>query len=555
MDFVELVHYIRTSLFPRIILLLALPAVSILITYVFTTIRYRLAIPKHLSSSSKPLSPPNVPYNIPFLGHSLSFLAPYPGVFWTRLFKQHPRSTGCCTLMLGGQKTHVLFDPTAVQALFKARGPTRDRFNYQVMEASMGMSKADVRLFYNLEKPKTGEKDRDPRFATNELQYDYMLRTEKVNELTDTFIRKFGEELRSNEAPSNGQGPETALCVWLRDYMFKASVYAFIGEKMLEVYPELVKDFWDFDIAMLPLFFGLPRIMNPEHFKARDKVLAGMTRWQEASWEACQGQPADPDEVCWEPIYGSRLNRARQRHYIYKGFDSRSKASSDLGFVFGLSANAIPASCWMLLHILDPNGDKTVLPRVLAELETAKKGDGFDISALVSLPLFQSILQEILRLYTDVLVTRDVHADLVLPVDEGKRQIKFRKGDLIMAPSWLGGRDEGRWHDPPPDVFYAERFLQHDPRIGEEIFTTAGTAGKFFPFGGGKTICPGRVFAKQEVLGAVATVLLNYDIQWLGFLDGKGNETQKFPGLAKMFAGKGVMSREGDMKVLMRKRA
>jgi cytochrome P450 len=243
--------------------------------------------------------------------------------------------------------------------------------------------------------------------------------------------------------------------------------------------------------------------------------------------------------------------------YMYKGLTMQSRAASDLGFIFGLSSNAIPASCWMLLHILDPNGDKTLLPRVLAELETVRTShdDGINISTLVSLPLIQSILQETLRLYTDVLVARDINADLTLPVDEGKRQVQFRKGDLVMVPSWLGQRDEERWNNPPHDVFYAERFLKRDPETGVDVFTMAGTAGKFFPFGGGKTICPGRVFAKQEVLAAVATVLLNYDILPISFLDGQGKKTDKFPCLAKTFGGPGVIPIQGDMEVRMKRRS
>lgn len=193
---------------------------------------------------------------------------------------------------------------------------------------------------------------------------------------------------------------------------------------------------------------------------------------------------------------------------------------------------------------------------MLAELETTKSDDGgINVPVLLSLPLIQSIFQEILRLYTDVLVTRDINADLALPIDEGKRQVQFRKGDMVMVPSWLGQRDEGRWNNPPPDVFYAERFLKCDLDTGKDMFTMAGTAGKFFPFGGGKTICPGRVFAKQEVLAAVAVVLLKYDIQPVNFLDGLGKETDKFPCLARRFGGNGIIALEGDMEVRMKRRS
>jgi cytochrome P450 len=543
---------------PSFILILALPTLILLTTYLYTSIQYRLTLSKLSlipTPSSKPESPPRVPYFIPILGHALSFLAPYPGLFWDRLFAKHPRSTGSCTLLLGGQQAHVLFDPSAVQALFKARGPTRDRFNFQVWENSMGLSHSEVLHFYGVGEATTDKTDHDPRFTTVEDQWDYMLRTERVNELTETFMRNLGDELEGDVRLNDGKQLETGLATWLKDHMFKASTYAFMGKRILEVYPELTQDFWEFEKAMVPLLFGLPKLMLAKELKARDTAVSGLQRWHEVVWEECKGQPIDPEDVSWEPIYGSRLNRARQRFYMYKELNSKAKAACDLGMMFGISSNAIPASCWMLLHILNPNGDKTLLPRVLKELETARSSDGINVPALVSLPLFQSILQEILRLYTDVLVTRDVHSDLILPLDDGERKLKFRKGDLLMAPSWLGHRDSELWNNPPPDVFYADRFLKQDPNTGEDVFTMTGMAGKFFPFGGGKTICPGRVFAKQEVMAAVATVLLNFDIKPAGFVDGQGRETDSFPGLAKSFQGTGVMMMQGDMRVRMRRRS
>ncbi len=555
MSFPASLYSAVSTVSPSFIFALALPALILAATYVYTTIRYRFILPKYTSPSSKPQSPPKIPYVVPFLGHSLAFLVPLPGHFWTRLVAKHPRSTGACTLMLGGQQAHVLFDPTAVQAIFKARGPTRDRFNYQVMENSMGMKRSEVKKFYGLEEPTSDEKDRDPRFESHETQYDYVLRADRMNELTDVFTRKLEEELGKDKRLNDGKELEIGLATWLRDQMLKALTCACLGKRLLEVYPELTEDYWKFDKAMMALFLGLPKFIIPEHFKARDTVLSGLQRWHEVAWEECKGQPLDPDAASWDPIYGCRLTRGRQRLYMYKGLTTQSKAASDLGIIFALSSNAIPTFCWMMLHILDPNADKTLLPRVLAELETARSDDGINVPVLVSLPLIQSIFQETLRLYTDVLVTRDVHADLALPVDEGKRQVQFRKGDLVLVPTWLGHRDEGRWNNPPHDVFYAERFLKRNPDTGKDTFTMGGAAGKLFPFGGGKTICPGRLFAKQGILSAVAMVLLNYDIQPLNFLDGSGKEIDKFPCLAKRFSGNGIIALEGDMKVRMKRRS
>ena len=63
------------------------------------------------------------------------------------------------------------------------------------------------------------------------------------------------------------------------------------------------------------------------------------------------------------------------------------------------------------MNILNPNGGSSLLPRVLEELRQAEKPDGsLDIPTLVSQPLLQSIWNETLRVYTDVLVS--IHIDV-----------------------------------------------------------------------------------------------------------------------------------------------
>ena len=142
-----------------------------------------------------------------------------------------------------------------------------------------------------------------------------------------------------------------------------------------------------------------------------------------------------------------------------------------------------------------------------------------------------------------------------------------------MAPSWPMHRSNELWIDPPADVFYPDRFLVRDEKktepVGERegqrgekeeeeeeeeeerrVFSTSGTAGKFFPFGGGAHVCPGRVFAKQEILAAVATVLRGFEFEFVEWVDGK----KGFPGYKKGYVGLGVMAMEWDARVRVRRR-
>lgn len=392
----------------------------------------------------------------------------------------------------------------------------------------------------------------------HEMNAAYLTRPERVNELTAHFTRVL-DEVFSKDADEIVKKGSVGLYDWLRDRMFTASTTVLLGEKILEMYPNYCEDFFKFDQDFLPFFFGLPNFMLGDAVARRKRLLDKLEEWSKAMHEQSGGTPIDPEGPAWEPLFGSRLNRARQLDYKNRNLNSRTAAALDLGITFGLSSNAIPATGWILMQILNPQGDPSLLGRVMAELKQAEKPDGsVDIPTLVSAHLLQSIWTETLRLFTDVLVTRNLSADTLLPLDEDEKTfIQMKKGDNVFAPSWIGHHDPRSWTDgkAPPDVFYADRFMVSDPEnSGQQIFSLSGTNAKFFPFGGGRTICPGRVFAKQEALGALAMVLLRFEFEVLGFVDKDGKPMNGMIGPADQYPGAGALVPGGDMKVRMRRR-
>ena len=543
------------SSLPPLLLIVITPillALAILtIVHIYTSSRYRhsLSTSSYNSNSTKAHPPPQIPYTIPWLGHAISFLAARPGEFWAQLLRFHPRATGACTLLLGGNLTHILFSPNAIQTLFKTRGIGRDGLNMQIAELGLGIDHRESMKYFGFgEGPdQTGT---TPVQQQERVNHNYLLEKKSVNELTAGFTQVLRDKLAEELKMMKGAKVEN-LYGWLQDRLFKASTTAFMGSRLLDMYPNLREDFFEFDRHMLTMFFRVPKLLSPTAYNVRERTLGGLIMWQEQMQNECEHEPIDPDgDVEWEPVYGSRANRARQRYYASRRLNMRTRAGMDLGFLFGLNSNAIPAVGWMLMHILNPQGDKSLLSRIMEEVETTKRDDGsLDIPTLIALPLLQSLFHEVLRVYVDVLVTREMKEDLALPLDDGKFQILLQKNSVVLAPSWLGHRDEKLWVDPPCNQFYAERFLKKDPETGKKIFSTSGTNGKFFPFGGGKTICPGRVFAKQEVLASVAMVLLSFDIEFCHFMDEQGQATDEFPGLRQSYSGSGIMAAGGDMRV------
>lgn len=82
----------------------------------------------------------------------------------------------------------------------------------------------------------------------------------------------------------------------------------------------------------------------------------------------------------------------------------------------------------------------------------------------------------------------------------------LKKGSLLQMPSRLIHQDTKLW---------GEAALEYDPRR----FMPGHKANKessFRAFGGGKTLCPGRHFGFDEVLGAAALTVSRYDLTPVG---------------------------------------
>ncbi|KAF2397932.1 cytochrome P450 [Trichodelitschia bisporula] len=528
------------------------------LTYAYSTARYHYLLAAHASAPVKPLSPPLIPYIIPFLGQARAFTYPKPGLFWNNLFSWFPRSTGACTLTLGGRTAHVLFSPSAIQAVFRTKHVSRKMGNFQVVRGALGLSQEEAIMLYGHPGVRDGDEDWPGGFnvhhAQERINMESLLRTDRVSELTERFVEVLNG-CYSRELDGPGGVYEGGLYKWLRTHMFEASVNALMGTSLLEMTPDLEEQFFEFDKVMVSLFLGLPRIMNLKAHRIRDRIIDSFVRWHERLYAEGRHDPVDPDDanIKWEPVFGSRIVRARQVLSDKVGFSTHARAALDMGFMFGLASNSIPATGWLIMHILDPNGDPTLLGRLLKEVRSVERPDGtLDIAGLCALPLLQSMFHEMLRLYTDVLVTRDVHETLELPTGDG-RYLRLEKNSLVIMPSWPGHRDSDYWNEPPCETFYAERFLTTD-ESGKDVFSATGSAGKFFPFGGGRNICPGRLFAKQEVLAGVAMLLLAFDFEALGFIGENGEPRETFPSLRKQFAGSGIVNMEGDVKVRMRRR-
>ena len=243
------------------------------------------------------------------------------------------------------------------------------------------------------------------------------------------------------------------------------------------------------------------------------------------------------------------------------------------------NANAIPAATWFLFEIMS---DPQLQSRLREELQPAllspvapAKVPTYNVEKLCSGPLLQSIYAETLRLRVSVVVGRMAQHDLKF------RGWDIRKGETVSVSNLTEAMDDTIWNtgsesDPHPlDTFWADRFLIYPndpasgplkhPRIskpgqsdqkmdegphlgnrGVPRFSLEGLTNSWIPYSGGPRLCPGRHFAKQEMISAAAIMMAAFDIELL--------ENRQRPTVDDKYFGFGTMPPNNKIPCRMKRR-
>lgn len=192
-----------------------------------------------------------------------------------------------------------------------------------------------------------------------------------------------------------------------------------------------------------------------------------------------------------------------------------------------------------------PNEPLTQQPSII----TSNASLPFDFPIFSSAPLIQSMYAETLRLRFAFIILRGVKDEVALG------DCFIPRKNVIAMSTYHAHRDQESWNantvkeSHSLDEFWAERFLvypgnsnsplqpsskgKHSPTpsnmekpslvpvaarfnkspVALPHFSTEGLAGAWIPYGGGQNMCPGRHFAKQEVLVTFASLVTSFDIQ------------------------------------------
>lgn len=232
------------------------------------------------------------------------------------------------------------------------------------------------------------------------------------------------------------------------------------------------------------------------------------------------------------------------------GLTERHIADFEIAMLFLATTNTIPSSFWFLNYIISSPSLLSEIRAEVSQIMTRKAVDGVDAMEMditgfqKKCPLLCSAWEETLRLVDSSSSVRMVLKDIMFA-----DKYLLKAGSVVQMPSGVTHNSPDIWGEDAA-TFNPRRFMRaegkQDPAAREK--RKVQTQG-YFPFGGGKHLCPGRHFAFTEVMGFVATLAYGFDIS---MADGSG--TLKMPKLAKQKIGTAVRKPETDVDILIKRR-
>ncbi|KAI1264517.1 cytochrome P450 [Xylariaceae sp. FL1019] len=275
------------------------------------------------------------------------------------------------------------------------------------------------------------------------------------------------------------------LYSWMRDAITMATTRSVYGPMNPYEDPKIIDAFWQFESGLMTILVGLiPTLTARKPISARQKVVDAFIKYYEAGGVK----------------QASTLAQLRYEAEADNGVPLDDIARYEVGGSIAVLVNTAPAAFWCLLMI---NSTPDLLMEIRVEVDGCIKSEvkdgkiikSLDITTLKdSSPLLLSTYQEVLRCRSMGTSVREVMEDTYLD------QWLLKKGAMLQMPSRIIHQDSSIWGEDVED-FNPRRFF-HRRRDTS-----------FRAFGGGKTLCPGRHFATNEILAVVATFISRFDMK------------------------------------------
>jgi len=253
-------------------------------------------------------------------------------------------------------------------------------------------------------------------------------------------------------------------------------------------------------MAPFPSFFA------PKAFKGRAALQAPLVKYYAA------GHHLESDVA--------EVTKARAHLVESSGVPRTAIGNFEISLLHVSTANAIPTLFWHLIFVASDSALVSEIREELLSVTTVSPSKGghremkIDITKFEdSCPLFASSYRETIRLVNGQMSTRRVMADTT--ISDGQNTYLLREGADIQIPAGVSHTDSASW-GPNVSSFDPRRFMKLDEKrilSEKEKADEKEQRRAYFPFGGGRHLCPGRNFAFAEILGTIAVLLLGFELR------------------------------------------
>ncbi|KAJ5738154.1 cytochrome P450 [Penicillium malachiteum] len=313
--------------------------------------------------------------------------------------------------------------------------------------------------------------------------------------------------------------------------LFDAQTTSFFGPYLLKLEPNLLFTLKDWDLNSWRVSYKLPSFLAGQATGPRGQMIDVLTQYFSAPAHLRSGCVPFINEVYAE--------------YKQAGLSDRDIGGIIFTILWGLNLNVIIITFWMVAHIMsNPRIMEEIRQEIAPMMEFLQNrednGDTFaevtKTHLLNGSPILNSIFNETLRHTSMGNSFRKTSQDTLL---EG-RDIPANTIIIIpQRPQLMDPAAFGKDHD----TFDFYRFVNDKSLLRK---------GEFRPFGGGTTMCGGRIAGRHQILAFTAIIFWRYDLEMISpDQEILGVQGKAFPRLDETLLSIGASkARKGDDMIL-----
>ncbi|XP_054881337.1 prostacyclin synthase-like [Poeciliopsis prolifica] len=194
------------------------------------------------------------------------------------------------------------------------------------------------------------------------------------------------------------------------------------------------------------------------------------------------------------------------------GVDEEMQRRAVLMQLWATQGNVGPAAFWLLGYLLTNPEALTAVKTEFGQISQMASSESPFMDKSTKTPVFDSVLEETLRLTAAPFITREVVRDKTLHMADG-RDYLLRKGDRLCLFPFVSPQMDPEVH-PEPQKFQFNRFLNEDGSVKKDFYKR-GKKLKYYtmPWGAGANGCVGRQFAINTIRKFVYVLLTSYDLE------------------------------------------